>query len=198
MYYRLQDGVEMWETHIKHKDGTREVHPYFKNTEGKEFRMPRRVYDVIEKADGTHKISCEGVSQDKLNRYLRYLEREGILTKRRFVFEGLTNTFILHMFSEKTSKWQKPCAVWSSLLPWLSLGFILGSIVMNFFCYNDDFWTGGFYYPIIIALVVLGILMHEFGHLAAAIAYGDKVSDMPCHSFGCSGVLHCNICVNDN
>ena len=165
MYPILENNVCVW---VEVDEETLEEEYYASNAAGKEFKLAPSVYDAVRSADGTRPLQLS-------EQALRQLIRNRILRTRRLSLCGPASTFTLFPVGSRAESLRPFLRLVNMLLPPLSvLLFALGA------CLTWNAPARGFHLSLwsYAGLMVLSVLLHEFGHFAAAVSAGCRVYEV--------------------
>lgn len=169
MYPVLKEGVSIGTFQY---EGSNTTHYYIENANGEEFEISKSLWDALLQADGTRPLNLPSNG----SRVLLKLKRLGLVRTSRFVRDdGIFNRFILFPIGNRCQNDSLICKAINAALPVVSvLIFAIGVYLMRSngtdTGYHFNWWL---YY----GLLACSIVLHEFGHLVAGLAYGYKISD---------------------
>ena len=174
MYPMLCEGVEF---RISGKENEPKCY-YVQNANGEEFRVNRSLFKALKHADGTRPLLLPNHGEEIIPELKRY----GLVHTNRLIKGILFSQFIILPVSERRAKkWRPLCKILNGELSSVACMMLIISIFLCTSTYRgrhleiemDDLniclYTG---------LYVLSVLLHEFGHLIAGIAYKYPVKEV--------------------
>ena len=168
MYPMLCDGVKFrtgW-------DGRSELF-FVQNDDGDEFMVSGQVYKALRHCDGTKPLRLPDHGENLLPELKRY----GLVRTSRLVKGGLFNRFILFPVGHRAKKWRPLCKIINSELTSICFVIIMIAIFMitsgRVWFDMDDFNIWVYW-----GLIFLSMMLHEFGHMIAGIAYGYRIDEV--------------------
>ena len=168
MYPMLCDGVKFrtgWE-------GRSELF-FVQNDDGDEFMVSHPVYKALRSCDGTRPLRLP----DHGESLLPELKRCGLVRTSRWVNGGLFNRFILFPVGHRAKKWRHICRIINCELS--SICFVV--IMIAFFMFTSGrvwFDVNDFNIGVYWGIIFLSMMLHEFGHMIAGIAYGYRIDEV--------------------
>lgn len=169
MHPMLNEGVSLG----IHRGRNARFGRYFAcNDRGQEFAISKRLYNALFEADGTHPLNLPNNGQD----ILPTLKKHGLVRTSRFVRDGVINRLILLPIGNRMKAGLPKWRTITLLLPFLSIAlFVTGCLLLR----TKGGRNGGDLNLLVFyGLYVLSIIAHEFGHMVANLACGQKVSDV--------------------
>lgn len=166
MHPRLKDGVSMGTFSYA---GQTQEHYYVENEKGKMFEVSYSLYCELWGADGTHPLR---VTKRVLNR----LKRREIITTSRWQFEGVCGRFTLFPVGCRVKKFKPLCRILNRMLPFAALLVFLSSLILKKGGYLLN--TEDIHYLLFFVFVLISSVLHETGHLIAAISYDQEISEI--------------------
>lgn len=124
-------------------------------------------FNMLWNANGLHSI------KDSI--FYRLMVKEGVLTTKRYVRQkGIFNYLILLPFPGRVSPvLLRICGIINQCMPVVAAVLLLMGHMLRFIFQDDYFWID-FSVILYILMILIGFLIHEMGHLIAAIAYGQN------------------------
>ena len=174
----LESGITLGE-YVAERGGKEVCTGYYvENCDGEEFKISHEMYQLLLHADGRHSFKLDGVSSARMRRIQSEMVRCKIIRTSRFVRNGLINQFTLLPIGEGSKRTKHLLEPVNRLLPWFALLWFAIGVYATYCVAVNENWSSDFSIPIMVVLIVASILIHEGGHLIAAIAYGCKAREI--------------------
>lgn len=173
MYPMLKDGVKLgyYMTEDDEPDGF-----YVENPMGDTFTIDQLLYEMLTDADGAHDFYAYGLPPERVQRLIRRLKREDIITTSRLLPGFPFSRYILIPVGARGTRFKRPCTAVNRVLPFACLALLAAGLfrvapAMEVLLELED--------EMLLYLFLLASLaLHEAGHFCAAVAYDCEVSDV--------------------
>lgn len=155
-------------------EGSDVTYYYAKNAEGKEFTLPRRVWEALMKADGTAPLDLPNQGKALLPK----LERDGLVRTSRFAREdGPFNRFVLFVFKKKEPR--RVPKIWKGAdLLFSVLAFVSFAIGFSLVMRKGMVFDGTVNLPLYVAAILIALVLHEVAHALVGKAHGYELQEV--------------------
>lgn len=172
MYPLLRDGVSLGTLldDYGQPDGY-----YAENDRGETYEIDAPIYRLLDMADGRHDFYAQGIPKKTVDELLPWMKQARLITTSRLNPGFPFGRLVLFTVGDRANRYKGFCTACNRVLPLAALVLFLAGVPGLGRAFSLFRWD----YPFLplVGLLLLSLVLHEGGHLCAAVAYGCQVAD---------------------
>ena len=142
---------------------------YAINEAGKEYKLSAKVFHELFAADGTHPIK---LSQKTVG----LLEKQGLIRTKRIIEKGPDKNIILLALGKRRSKKLRPLAAYLYAMHRILL--VVMPVLACVMSLSARAETSAIHWGLFMVLFLLSVVLHEYGHMIAALNFGTVIGTL--------------------